>query len=209
MYKFHKLRLRLTVIFLTLLPILTLTLYISLYERNVLPAAEEIARQKCVTAINASIAECLKELDISASELCSPHFDEKGYLTYMEVDSAQVNRICAAAAERISKELNSLASEPVRLPVGALTGFNALSHMGPSIPVYLTPTGSTTADYESEARGTGIGQVNFRVWLVTASTIGITNPLSPKKLTVTRKLMLVNTVFRGEVPNNFYGKPNY
>lgn len=208
MFKFHKLRLKLTIIFLTLLPFLTLMLYISLYERNALPIAEELARQKCVTAINASIGECLKELDTSASELCTPHFDKDGILTYMEVNSAEVNNICAAGAERISNKLNNLSSEPIRLPVGTLTGINALSHLGPAIPIYITPTGSTTADYESEAQGTGIGQVNFRVWLVTTSTVGIVNPLSKKKLTVTRKLMLVNTVFRGEVPNAFYGKPD-
>lgn len=206
MSKNHKIKPKLYILFLAIMPILTTAFYIFLYERNALPVAEEIVQQKCVTSINASIGQCLKELNISSADLCTPHFDQNGKLTYMEVNSAEVNLICATGAEKISQDLNVISSEPVCMPLGVFTGINALSHLGPKIPLYLTPVGSTTADYESEAQGTGIGQVNFRVWLVTTSTVGIVNPLSHRKLTITRKLMLVNTVFSGEVPNGFYGK---
>jgi hypothetical protein len=78
--------------------------------------------------------------------------------------------------------------------------------MGPCISVRLTHLGSARTDYETSLDSAGIGQVNFKVWLVADCEMGMVNPLFEHRIKITRKLMLVNTVFSGEVPSAFYGE---
>lgn len=177
-----------------------------------MPAALELAKERSVSRVNSSIAEYLKERirdeGLEAGDLYNAYFDEEGRLTYLEVNSVMVNTLCADTAEHISKELNKLSTEKISLPVGVLTGLGFFSHLGDGIPVYITPSGKAEADYETEVVSAGIGQVNFKVWLVVDAEMGVVNPLFKEKFGITRKLMLVNTVFSGEVPSNFYGVRN-
>jgi hypothetical protein len=117
-----------------------------------------------------------------------------------------INELCSETAQKLSDDLNNPEINRIKLPLGTLTGINFFSGFGPSIPFKLSASGSATADYETALDSAGIGQVNFRVWLVADCEVGITNPLIPRKFKITRKLMLVNTVFSGEVPNAFYGE---
>ena len=65
--------------------------------------------------------------------------------------------------------------------------------------------GSAEADYETSVESAGIGQVNFKVCPVVKTDMTIVSPLMDKRISIMRKLMLVNTVFSGEVPEAFYG----
>ena len=199
-------------IVLTVIAILITIMFICLFEHFAVPAALELARERSVSRVNASIGEYLKECiedeGLEAGDLYNAYFDEEGRLTYLEVNSVMVNSLCAEAAEHLSKELNVPQAERIDIPVGVLTGLGFFSHSGAGIPVYITPSGKAQADYETEVVSTGIGQVNFKVWLVVDAEMGVVNPLFKEKFGITRKLMLVNTVFSGEVPNNFYGVRN-
>ncbi len=214
MFYFGKffLRLKRFIIVLTVFFLLILLCFIYLFERFAVPAALELAKERSVSRVNSSIAEYLKERirdeGLEAGDLYNAYFDEEGRLTYLEVNSVMVNTLCADTAEHISKELNKLSTEKISLPVGVLTGLGFFSHSGEGIPVYITPSGKAEADYETEVVSAGIGQVNFKVWLVVDAEMGVVNPLFKEKFGITRKLMLVNTVFSGEVPSNFYGVRN-
>lgn len=214
MFYFGKffLRLKRFIIVLTVFFLLIILCFIYLFERFAVPAALELAKERSVSRVNSSIAEYLKERirdeGLEAGDLYNAYFDEEGRLTYLEVNSVMVNTLCADTAEHISKELNKLSTEKISLPVGVLTGLGFFSHLGDGIPVYITPSGKAEADYETEVVSAGIGQVNFKVWLVVDAEMGVVNPLFKEKFGITRKLMLVNTVFNGEVPSNFYGVRN-
>lgn len=214
MFYFGKffLRLKRFIIVLTVFFLLIILCFIYLFERFAVPAALELAKERSVSRVNSSIAEYLKERirdeGLEAGDLYNAYFDEEGRLTYLEVNSVMVNTLCADTAEHISKELNKLSTEKISLPVGVLTGLGFFSHLGEGIPVYITPSGKAEADYETEVVSAGIGQVNFKVWLVVDAEMGVVNPLFKEKFGITRKLMLVNTVFSGEVPSNFYGVRN-
>ena len=205
-----KRRLKGILIFLTVLMLLIIILFIFLFERFGVPVGEELAREQAVTHINTSINNAVKQTaekqGIKAEDLYTAHFNDSGQLTYLEVNSILINSICADTAQMLSEELNSMRGSAVKLPVGAITGINLFAHSGPHIPLYLTPSGSAVADYETSLEGAGIGQVNFKVWLVMDTDVGIVNPLMHRRINVRRKLMLVNTVFSGEVPEAFYGE---
>lgn len=205
-----KRRLKGTLIFLTIFTLIITVLFIFLFERFGVPVGRQLARERIVTMINRSINNAVKqtaqEQGITADNLYTAHFNDKGQLSYLEVNSLLINSICADTARILSEDMNSMGGSAVYLPLGTITGINLLSHSGPKIPLYLTPSGSAVADYETTMESAGIGQVNFKVWLVTETEVGIVNPLMQGRIKVTRKLMLVNTVFSGEVPEAFYGE---
>lgn len=206
-----KRKLKYILIFLTIMLLLITGIYIFLFERFAAPVAQELARQYSLTGINASINSAVKRISgergISAEDLYTPHFNSDGKLTYLEVNSILINELCADTAQSLSEDLNRMSSQKISLPLGVLTGLNIFANSGPGIPLYLTPSGSASADYETSVESAGIGQVNFKVWLVVNTDIGIINPvLVNKRIKVTRKLMLVNTMFSGEVPDAFYGE---
>lgn len=203
-------RLRRLFIFLTLSAILITILFIFLFERFALPVGIKIAEEYATTFVNTSLNGAVKKsterYEISAEDLYTVHFGDDGKLNYLEVNSILINELCADTAEELSESLNKADIERVRIPIGVLTGVNMLSEMGPCISVRLTHLGSARTDYETSLDSAGIGQVNFKVWLVADCEMGMVNPLFEHRIKITRKLMLVNTVFSGEVPSAFYGE---
>lgn len=196
-------------IVLTIIVILILVLAAVGIERLALPIAMRIADEKAVTRVNTVLAEVIADLSqknkITGESLYSAKYDKNGHLTSLTLDSPVVNRLCADTADRLSRELNGLSSQPVRVPLAALTGVYALPDKGPCINMYLSPVGSATADYETETESAGAGRFSFKVWLVVRTDIGIVSLPVNKRLCITRKIMLVNALFAGDVPYIYNG----
>lgn len=197
-------------IFLPFLIILITSAYIFLFEKYALPPLRELAGEYALERINTSLnnAVCAlsKQQGITAEDMYTPHFNASGELMYMEVNSILINELCADTAQALTDELSQMPPCEVSVPAGVLTGINMLSSHGPEIKMRLIPSGSAKTDYETSVESAGIGQVNFKVWLVADTEMIIVNPfLINNKFCVTRKLMLVNTVFSGKVPNAIYG----
>ncbi len=204
-------RRKLLILVLTVL-ILLITLFAFLFEHYAMPVAYQLAKEDCITRVNQTLTSALNETiaakSITQKDLYTPYFDQSNRLTYLEVNSLAVNALCAETASKLSEDLNSMSSNAIKLPLGAITDIHLFSHTGPHIPIYLTPSGSAVADYETSLENAGINQVNFKVWLVAEIEMGIVNPFLDKRIKITRKIMLVNTLFSGEVPENFYGIRN-
>ena len=67
--------------------------------------------------------------------------------------------------------------------------------------------GSAEVDYETEFISAGINQTNYKIWLTVDITVSLANPLYSKRVNMTRKIMLVDTIIKGEVPSNYLGIP--
>jgi sporulation protein YunB len=114
-----------------------------------------------------------------------------------------INKVCSKTAAEISKEIKASESEKITLPIGIFSGIELLSNIGPKFTVSILQTGNTITDYETSFESQGINQINFKIWLVAKTDINIVNPFYSKKVSVSRKIMLVNTVFNGTVPQTY------
>lgn len=54
----------------------------------------------------------------------------------------------------------------------------------------------------------GINQTNYKIWLTVNITVSLANPIYSKNVNMTRKIMLVDTVIKGEVPSSYLGVPH-
>ena len=108
----------------------------------------------------------------------------------------------------ITKGMEQIADEYINIPLGVITGIEVFSNIGPNIPFYIKPMGIASVDYETSFSAEGINQTNFKIWLNIAMDIKIVNPLRSETISVSRKIMLVDTVINGTVPERYMSLNN-
>ena len=70
------------------------------------------------------------------------------------------------------------------------------------------PAGDTTVDYETEFTSAGINQTNYKIWLTVNITISLVNPIYDRNISMNRKIMLADTIIKGDLPSNYIDIPN-
>ena len=177
------------------------------YKNNVLPAVLEISEKYAVNTVNEkindSVEKVISEMDLTSKDFFEKNFDDEQKINYFSVDTILINKVCSKTAAEISREIKNSENEKITLPIGIFSGIDLISNVGPKFTISIIQTGNTVVDYETAFESQGINQFNFKIWLVTSSEISIISPMHSKKVSVKRKLMLVNTVFNGTVPQTY------
>lgn len=177
------------------------------FENNVLPSALVISEKYTTTAvnniINKSVEEVINEKDIVSSDFFKSNLNSAEQMNYLSVNTMLINEVCSNIAVNISKNLNLIENKKIELPIGILSGIKILSNTGPKCKILLDSMGDAVVDYETSFSAVGINQVNFQVWLNIETNISVVNPFYTKDMIIKRKLMLVNTVFSGDVPSAY------
>ena len=91
----------------------------------------------------------------------------------------------------------------IQIPIGVFSGIPMLSQIDFKIPVNITSIGDAKVDYETSLTSAGVNQVSYQVWLNIECDVSIVSPVFSKNVNIKRKLLLVNTVFNGKVPNGY------
>jgi sporulation protein YunB len=119
-------------------------------------------------------------------------------------NTQQINLFCANLNKKINTAMQTLPYEKILIPLGAASNSNFFANWGPQIPFTLMPGGEITSDYETSFVTAGINQINYKIWINVAIEIQIVNPLYSEKITLTKKIMLVDTIIGGKVPDLFF-----
>ena len=150
--------------------------------------------------IDTATVDILEETDFSASSLL---IREEGSESYT-ANTALVNRFCSLLSQEVTEGLENLPKEVIHIPIGAATNWSFFANMGPEIPFTLIPMGAVKADYETDFSSVGINQINYKIWLHLSMEIKIVNPLYQETLTLERKIMLVDLIFSGKIPEHYF-----
>ena len=108
----------------------------------------------------------------------------------------------------ITEKLVNMENNEVKIPYGAASGIAMFANSGPEISFRIKPVGGTDVDYKTEFMSAGINQTNYKIWLTVNITVSLANPIYSKNVNMTRKIMLVDTVIKGEVPSSYLGVPH-
>ncbi len=194
---------------LSLLCLFTWSIYLFIlqFENEVLPTAIKVSQKYATNIvsqeINKSVEKVIKDLNLYTNDFFNKNFDENNKKTYLDVDTILINNVCANVSEELSTNLKNIKDTKIELPIGVFSGISAFSELGPAFTVYLSSIGDAIVDYETNFQSVGINQINFQVYLNINCSISIINPIYKKDIDISRKLMLVNTVFEGDVPNTY------
>lgn len=192
-------------IIITIILLSFFVLILVLYDKYVLPSAITVSRKYAVTTINneiqRSLNNCIEDMGLKSEDfIINSGYGEN---TAHTVNVILINQVCARIASELSNAMNIDETENIEFPIGAFTGINMLANVGPSVKVRIDQMGEATADYETVFKEAGVNQVNLEIWIEVRTDVAIVNPNWEDEMTVTRKIMLVNTIYGGKIPQTY------
>lgn len=183
--------------------------FIAATEKYIMPAAADIcliqAKETANQIINSAVEEVLKERSEGNKNILS--LETKNSTTMIMADTITINLICSEISSSITEKISNMENNIIEVPYGAASGIGIFANSGPNLPFEIMPAGETTVDYETEFTSAGINQTNYKIWLTVNITISLVNPFYNKNISMNRKIMLADTVIKGDLPSNYIDIP--
>lgn len=154
-------------------------------------------------AIQIAVRDATENMEITSNDFLIKTFDVYGAYDSLVVDTVLVNMFVNEVSTRLSEILHESRVDKVYIPIGIFFGIEAFANLGPTFPISIYPMSNVTVDYETSLSSVGINQTNFEVWLKINSFVKIVNPVQDTTASINRKVAIVNTVIRGEVPSQY------
>ena len=184
---------------------LTLGLGLRFFDIRLTEIATEMSKLESKTAANrvidTALERTLTELSMDAEDF---YFSNRNNPDGISADTIAINRFCTTLSREITEELEVLNNEKIKVPLGSISGVELFANWGPDIPFSMQPKGAAQVDYETKMESKGINQMHFQIWINISLEIRIVNPLHEESIPMTRKIMLVDTVFGGDVPEEYF-----
>jgi len=158
------------------------------------------ARNLANDAIDNAVNRAMLEMNSLSSDYYE--VDDENMTVY--ADTMLINELCSAVSENINDETYELSKIKIEVPWAAAIGIDILSNIGPKAIFSLRQMGESRVDYETSFVSVGINQTNFKVWLDVATEIQMVNPLRTQTLETDRKVMIIDSVIKGTVPNQYF-----
>ena len=175
------------------------------FDLRLTEIAEEMSKLESKAAANRVIDTALEHtlaaLSMKAEDF---YFANESNPNGISADTIAINRFCTTLSGEITQELESLNDEKIQVPLGNISGIELFANWGPDIPFSMQPKGAAEVDYETKMESKGINQMHFQIWINISLEIRIVNPLHEESIPMTRKIMLVDTVFGGDVPEEYF-----
>ena len=175
-------------------------------ERRVLPVAlalaEAQARQRVTLWMDEAVEKAETELGLSAAALLGP--GPGAAENAFTVDAMAVNRLAVAVSRNLNERLLAEEAERVGIPLGAALGPGLWAERGPRLWFSLRPAGACTVDYGTEFTAVGINQTHFQAYVEARVSLRLVNPLGREEIQMSRRVVLVETVLSGRVPEKYF-----
>lgn len=196
---------RKTVLFRRLLIAAVIIALIAVYaaDAKVNQYADMICKSSCSRLgeemINEAVSTATKNYDLAKLV----NVDDDGSFA---VDSQSVNEITSMLISYINDRLSDEGVSYVDVPAGAFTGISFFSGRGPNVRIDIYSVGSPKAELSHGFVSSGINQTLFELYAVVEIDFNAVMPSKSVSVTVKRKVLLVQRVIVGDVPQLYYDK---
>ena len=185
--------------------VLTLLLFVELRIKPITSAAAEAqAQAMAVGIIHQSIDRVMTGSGVSFEDLETVVYTGDEKVASIHTDTAAANRLKNSAALAIQEGISGIKSYRLDVPAGTVLGGELFSGLGPSLPVFISLTGSVSADFHSAFEQGGINQTVHRLSLDITADITILMPVNSVTTRVQTSVLLGETVIVGSVPDMPY-----
>lgn len=171
------------------------------------PVLEAEARSQATNlmtqAIAAAVDNCLQENHMDYGDFVSLEKDGAGKVTSITSNTAANSRFKRQVVEAVVRQLSTLDSEALGVPLGTLTGQPLLSGAGPRVRVSVDSVGDVTADYANSFTSAGVNQTLHRVCLEINATVRLFLPGEVLPVSVSSSVCVAETVIVGETPDTY------
>ena len=205
-YKYKKsFRLNFKVMLVLLLLVFIIICIFKQIDKRFLPSAISIshidAKKSANKVINTAVNNSIKDFNIKAADFIEQTDFQN--INSISANTILINEICADVSTKIDEGIKKISDEKIEIPFGATTGIDMLANTGPNFHFKMLPMGSSEIDYDTSFTSAGINQTNFKIWLNISINVELVNPLIKDNIVITRKVMLVDTIINGVVPESY------
>ena len=158
------------------------------------------ARSMAVQTMNGAVCSILEEMNISGSDLESVSVTEDGRLNSINTNTVLTNKLKNMITLRCQKALSEIKSRRVDIPIGTISRLDILNGTGPSIPVFLSMTGTVSSDFSGEFESAGINQTVHKLTVEITAEINVIMPMNSFSETVSTSVLVGETVIIGSTP---------
>ena len=180
-------------------------LMLIVFEKKVFASIEEISYARSKTIANAIIDRSIERVLGNFSP------DSDAYIITVQGDynnytanTPLITAFCTQLSQELNLSMENIGNERIEIPLGVVTNMHYFANKGPKILFTLMPASATTVDYETAFTSSGINQINYKIWINISVDVQIVNPLHKEKVALNRKVMLVDTVIGGRVPDHYF-----
>lgn len=187
------------------LSLVALLLFIH-FQRNVtrllISISEATMRASTTIAVNDAVYYTLSD-DMRYLDLVTITKNDAGDIVSFSANPLKINKIARDTASISQSNLKNLSLNGIPIPLGALTGIEALAGLGPSIPFRIIPVSSVSCGFSSEFESVGINQTKHSIYLNVVADISIVMPSRTKNFAVTTQILVGESVIVGHVPDTY------
>jgi sporulation protein YunB len=124
-------------------------------------------------------------------------------VTSITTNSLKINRIARDTAYLSQENLNKMSAEGIMVPIGALTGIEALAGFGQKINIKIIPISNVECRFVSKFEEAGINQTKHSLYLELVSDISIILPSKSTNLASTTEVLICESVIVGKIPDTY------
>ncbi len=184
----------------------TLFLLFFYFQRNVtrvlISISEATMRASTTIAVNDAVYYTLSD-EMRYEELVTISRDKDDKIVGISTDPLKINKIARDTASISQSNLKNLSLNGIPIPLGALTGIEALAGLGPSIHFRIIPVSSVTCGFSSKFESVGINQTKHSIYLNVVADISIVMPSRTENFAVFTEILVGESVIVGEIPNAY------
>ena len=171
------------------------------------PVLETTAASKAtnlmVQSIDIAVDNCLQENDMSYRDFVTLGTDTAGKVSSITTNTVANSRFKRQVVEAVIRQLGSMDSEELGVPLGTLTGQPLFSGAGPRVRVKVDSVGEVTADYSNTFTSAGVNQTLHRVCLDITATVYLFLPGEILPVSVSSSVCVAETVIVGDTPDTY------
>lgn len=176
------------------------------FQRNVtrvlISISEATMRASTTIAVNDAVFYTLSD-EIRYDDLVSIERDESGDILSVAANPLKINKIARDVSSISQSNLKNLSLNGIPIPLGALTGIEALAGLGPSIHFRIIPVSSVSCGFSSTFQSVGINQTRHSIYLNVIADISIVMPSKTENFAVTTDILIGESVIVGAVPDAY------
>ena len=189
-----------------LLVFLLCALLAAYFQHNVtkvlIAVSEATMRAHTTVAINDAVYYTLGD-GVRYEDLVTVERNDAGDVVSISTDSLKINKIARDTASISQSNLRNLSLDGIPVPLGALTGIEALAGVGPRIRIRIIPVSSVVCEFSSRFESAGINQTRHSIYLEVASDLSVVLPGRTNRFTVTTQVLIAESVLVGDVPDTY------
>lgn len=165
--------------------------------------SEAQVRNHLTQLANRSVTQTLTAQELTYSDMVT--LQAAGSLSTLTTDTVALNRLRTSVLEDIVTQLESIDSKSLGVPLGALTGVDLFSALGPRLPVQVVSVASAEGLYRNDFISAGINQTLHRIMLDITLNAKLLLPGGVVEVAVSTPVCVAETVIVGQVPQTYVG----